>query len=256
MTRIVHLSDLHMSSAHFLSDVAESVVQSVNEIAPDILVITGDLTQNASHYEYVEAKKWIDRIECKNKVVVPGNHDSRNVGYLLFEDYFKERFSCCCFDGVTVLGVDSSQPDIDDGHIGREMYGWIADNFDFEGTYFRVFALHHHLIPVPMTGREDEIPVDSGDVLELLDRCGVDLVLCGHKHVPWVWKLNNMFVLNAGTACSNKIKARTTQCYNLIEIEKAGDTKDANGTGRFIRIHRVLPTGEQTLIVDFNYGLN
>ena len=43
MTRIVHLSDLHISSAHFLSNVAEYVVQGVNEISPDILVITGDL---------------------------------------------------------------------------------------------------------------------------------------------------------------------------------------------------------------------
>ena len=254
MTRIVHLSDLHISSAHFLSEVAESVVQGVNEISPDILVITGDLTQNGSFQEYMEAKEWIDRIDCRNKVVVPGNHDSRNVGYLLFEDIFRTRSPCCSLDGVTVVGVDSSQPDIDDGHIGREMYGWIAKRFnsnsDFNSTDLRIFALHHHLIPVPMTGREEEIPVDSGDVLELLDRCGVDIVLCGHRHVPWVWKLNDMFVVNAGTACSNKIKARTTQCYNLIEIEKAGDARGTRDTRRRIRIYQVLPAGEQTLIVD------
>jgi len=248
MTRIVHLSDLHMSSAHFLTDVAECVVQSVNEISPDILMITGDLTQNGSYQEYREVKEWIDRIECKNKVIVPGNHDSRNVGYLLFEDLFGARFSCCCLDGVTVVGVDSSQPDIDDGHIGREMYGWITERFNSKlnskDFNFRVFALHHHLIPVPMTGREEEIPVDSGDVLELLNRCGVDLVLCGHRHVPWIWKLNDMFILNAGTTCSDKIKARTTQCYNLIEIEKAGDT------GKRVLIYHVLPAGERTLIVD------
>jgi 3',5'-cyclic AMP phosphodiesterase CpdA len=238
-----------MSSAHFLSDVAESVVQGVNEISPDILVITGDLTQNGSLQEFEEAKEWIDRIDCKNKVVVPGNHDSRNVGYLLFEDLFKARFSCCSFDGVTVVGVDSSQPDIDDGHIGREMYGWITENFDLKESDIRVFALHHHLIPVPMTGREEEIPVDSGDVLELLDRCGVDIVLCGHRHVPWIWKLNDMFVVNAGTACSNKIKARTTQCYNLIEIKNAGKG-DTGDTGKGIRIYPVLPAGERTLIVD------
>ena len=251
MTRIVHLSDLHMSSAHFLSDVAESVVQGVNEISPDILVITGDLTQNGTYQEYMEAKEWIDRIDCRNKVVIPGNHDSRNVGYLLFEDIFKTRSPCCSLDGVTVVGVDSSQPDIDDGHIGREMYGWITENFN--GSGLKVFALHHHLIPVPMTGREEEIPVDSGDVLELLNRCGVDIVLCGHRHVPWVWKLNDMFVVNAGTACSNKIKARTTQCYNLIEIEKAGDTGETTGTSdnvRRIRIYQVIPAGERTMIVD------
>ncbi|MHC1575618.1 MAG: hypothetical protein ACXQTY_07460 [Candidatus Methanogasteraceae archaeon] len=48
-----------------------------------------------------------------------------------------------------------------------------------------------------------------------------------------------MFVANAGTACSNKIKARTTQCYNLIEIDEAD-----------LRIYRVLPGGEQELVVD------
>jgi len=254
MTRIVHLSDLHISSAHFLSDVAESVVQSVNEISPDILVITGDLTQNGTYQEFQEAKEWIDRIDCRNKVIVPGNHDSRNVGYLLFEDIFKTRYPCCSLDGVTVVGVDSSLPDIDDGHIGRERYGWIAERFNsklnmdlnsnFKESDLKVFALHHHLIPVPMTGREEEILVDSGDVLELLNRCGVDLVLCGHRHVPWVWKLNDMFVVNAGTACSKRIMARTTQCYNLIEIEKAEDT------GRRVRIYQVLPEGERTLIVD------
>ncbi len=186
MTRIVHLSDLHISSAHYLSDVAESVVQSVNEISPDILVITGDLTQNGTYQEFEDVKEWIDRIDCSNKVIVLGNHDSRNVGYLLFEDIFKTRYPCCSLDGVTVVGVDSSQPDIDDGHIGRERYGWIAENFN--GSGLKIFALHHHLIPVPMTGREEEILVDSGDVLELLNRCGVDIVLCGHRHVPWVWK--------------------------------------------------------------------
>jgi 3',5'-cyclic AMP phosphodiesterase CpdA len=90
-----------------------------------------------------------------------------------------------------------------------------------------------------MTGREEQILVDSGDVLELLDSCGVNLVLCGHRHVPWVWRLNEMFVANAGTACSNKILARTTQCYNLIEIDE-----------RDLRIYRALPSGEQELVVD------
>jgi 3',5'-cyclic AMP phosphodiesterase CpdA len=133
--------------------------------------------------------------------------------------------------------VDSSQPDIDDGHVGRDLYDWIAKSFDTGD--FKVFALHHHLIPVPMTGREEQIPVDSGDVLELLDRCDVDLVLCGHRHVPYVWRLNEMFVVNAGTACSNKVKARTTQCYNLIEIDDGA-----------LRICRVLPSGEQELVAD------
>jgi len=226
VTRIVHLSDIHVSSAHFLADVAESVVDGINEIAPDIVVVT-----------VAGAKELIGRIDCENKVIVPGNHDSRNVGYLFFEDLFGARTSYHSFGGVTVVGVDSSQPDIDDGHVGRDMYDWIAKCFETDD--FKVFALHHHLIPVPMTGREEQIPVDSGDVLELLDRCGVNLVLCGHRHVPWVWRLNEMFVANAGTACSNKIKARTTQCYNLIEVDHGN-----------LQIYKVLSGGERELVVD------
>ena len=175
MKRIAHLSDLHLCDAHFLKDIAEEVVVSLNEIAPDIVVITGDLTQNGVYPEFEGAKEFIDRIDCRNKVIVPGNHDSRNVGYLFFEEIFAERSSCYSFEGVTVVGVDSSEPDIDDGHIGREMYDWIAKSFETDG--FKVFALHHHLIPVPMTGREEQILVDSGDVLELLSNCGVDIIL-------------------------------------------------------------------------------
>ena len=237
VTRIVHLSDIHVSSAHFLPDVAGKVVDSINGIAPDIVVVTGDLTQNGSYPEFAGAKELIDRIECENKVIVPGNHDSRNVGYLFFEDLFGARNSCHSYKDVTVVGVDSSQPDIDCGHVGRDLYEWIAKSFETDD--FKVFALHHHLIPVPMTGREEEIPVDSGDVLELLDRCGINLVLCGHRHVPYVWRLNKMFVANAGTACSNKIKARTTQCYNLIEVDDGA-----------LRIYRVLPGGERELVAD------
>jgi len=56
-------------------------------------------------------------------------------------------------------------------------------------------------------------------------------VLCGHKHVPWVWELGDMVILNAGTASSKRIKGRIKQSYNIIEIDEK------------IRIHRVSPNG-------------
>ena len=74
------------------------------------------------------------RIECRNKVIVPGNHDSGNVGYLLFEVLFGTWSPCCSLDGVTVVGVDSSQPDIDDGHIGREMYKLDLPSASYRGA--------------------------------------------------------------------------------------------------------------------------
>jgi len=43
-------------------------------------------------------------------------------------------------------------------------------------------------------------------------------VLCGHWHIPWVWRLNNILIISAGTVCSSKIRGKIPQCYNLIEV--------------------------------------
>jgi 3',5'-cyclic AMP phosphodiesterase CpdA len=73
------------------------------------------------------------RITCDQVVLVPGNHDARNVGYLRFEDTFGARDSRLRLElpeGLLALvAVDSSKPDLDEGEIGREHYGWIEEGF-------------------------------------------------------------------------------------------------------------------------------
>ena len=222
--KIVHISDIHTGKSHFLPELAEKVIKRINEVKPEIVVVTGDLTNEGSYSEFVRAKSYIERIECEAKVVVPGNHDARNVGDLCFEEIFGARSKILQHKGVTVVGVDSTQPDLDEGHVGREKYEWIERCLTTDWTdSFKVVALHHHLISVPKTGRERNILTDAGDVLELLLRCGTDLVLCGHKHVPWVWNLNGTAVVNAGTACSSKVKWNIPPSFNLIEICEADE---------------------------------
>ncbi|AKB83812.1 3',5'-cyclic-nucleotide phosphodiesterase [Methanosarcina barkeri 3] len=101
-----------------MPEIADSMLENINRSSPDIIVITGDLTENGLAAKYNGAKKFIDRIECKNKIIVPGNHDSRNAGYLFFEDLFKTRSTSGHFGEVTIVGIDSSQPELDEGHIG------------------------------------------------------------------------------------------------------------------------------------------
>ena len=48
-------------------------------------------------------------------IVIPGNHDSRNVGYVHFEELFGERRSELHMNGVSILAVDSTEPDLDNG---------------------------------------------------------------------------------------------------------------------------------------------
>lgn len=241
--KIAHISDIHAAEAHFLPDLAEKVIAKLNELEPDILVVSGDLTDAGYPHEFEHARRFIEQIECDLSVVVPGNHDVRNVGDIGFEEYFGSRSKVERHRGVTIVGIDSAQPDIDDGHVGREKYAWFEQCLQTDD--FKLVALHHHVIPVPKTGREKSILTDAGDVLELLTRCRVDLVLCGHKHVPWVWNLNGMVIANAGTATTDRVKWQIPQSFNLIAL-------DDRERGTF-EIFRIAATGEQELVFSKGY---
>lgn len=83
----------------------------------------------------------------------------------------------------------------------------------------KIVTFHHHLMPIPQTGRERNILLDSGDLMRLLTDNGVDLVLNGHKHVPNVWMVEKMVTLNSGTATTRKLRGQTRPCYNQLSFE-------------------------------------
>src|SRR5213596_2785159 len=237
---IVQISDLHCGTQFFLPNLLERAITEVNDIDPEIVICSGDLTTFGFKEEYALAKDYLDRINCECVVVIPGNHDSRNVGYVHFEELFGSRNSVLRTNDVTIVSVDSSEPDLDNGQIGRGRYGWIEDQFA-EPADLRIFVLHHHLLPVPGTGRERNIVHDAGDAIECLQSSGVDLVLCGHKHVPYAWKLENLFVVNTGTVSSLRLRGRTKPCYNVVE---------ANGS--HVDIWRCYPFHGRERIIQFD----
>src|SRR3954452_5561959 len=217
MFRIVQLSDLHCGQQFFLPQHLERAIAEVNEMTPDVVVISGDLTSNGFKDEYALARDYLNRIECDSMVVIPGNHDSRNVGYVHFEELFGDRNSVLNVGPITVVAVDSTQPDLDEGQIGRGRYPWIEAQFSGPAD-LRIFVMHHHLLPIPGTGRERNIVFDAGDAIECLQRSKVDLVLAGHKHVPYAWRLEDLFVVNTGTVSTTRLRGNTRPCYNVVEI--------------------------------------
>jgi 3',5'-cyclic-AMP phosphodiesterase len=237
---IVQLSDLHCGQQFFLPHLLERAIAETNELHPDVVVVSGDLTSHGFKDEYALAREYLNAIECPVMVVIPGNHDSRNVGYVHFEELFGDRSSVVHEDGVTIVAVDSTEPDLDNGQIGRGRYRWIEEQFARDAD-LRVFVLHHHLLPVPGTGRERNIVNDAGDTLETLQRAGVDLVLCGHKHVPYAWRLENLFVVNAGTVSSSRLRGNGRPCYNLVEID-----------GTHVDVWRKYPFHGQERIIQFS----
>jgi len=237
---VAQISDLHCGGPYFVPNLPERAITEINDLEPDIVICSGDPTTFGFKEEYALAKRYLDRIECESLVVIPGNHDSRNVGYIHFEHLFGDRSSVLRKDGVTVVAVDSTEPDLDHGQIGRGRYRWIEEQFA-DPADLRVFVLHHHLLPVPGTGRERNMVYDAGDALECLQRSGVDLVLSGHKHVPYAWKLENLFIVNAGTVSSLRLRGTTRPCYNVIEV-----------TGSHVDVWRRYPYHGQERIIQFS----
>jgi len=214
---IAQVSDIHCGSVYHRKELADAMIEEVNALAPDIVAVTGDLTDMGFHGEYLEVRALLDRIECEQMLVVPGNHDARNVGEVHFESLFGSRNPEIQMGGVHLLGIDSSEPDLDSGRVGRERYLWVEERFA-EPSEFKILAIHHHLVSVPGTGRERNIVADAGDLLRVLTENGVDLVLCGHKHVPNVWRLEDLFLVNAGTTCTVRLRGREQPCYNVLEV--------------------------------------
>ena len=174
---ICQISDIHCGNAYFIPELLDRTIIEINRANPTVVVVAGDLTDAGYREEFAQAAEYIARIECENVMVIPGNHDSRNVGYIHFERLFGERQSLMGLDDVVLVGVDSSEPDLNDGQVGREHYGFIEEAFSDARDKLKVFVVHHHLIPLPGTGRERNIIFDAGDVLERLVEARVDLVL-------------------------------------------------------------------------------
>jgi predicted phosphodiesterase len=83
--------------------------------------------------------------------------------------------------------------------------------------------------------------MDAGDLLEVLVHSGVNVVLSGHKHVPYVWRLEDMFIANAGTVSSLRLRGYTKPCYNVLEFD-----------GEDVEIRRKFPFGEEQLMARFS----
>jgi 3',5'-cyclic AMP phosphodiesterase CpdA len=84
---ILHISDLHFGPRHWDGD-DEILLEKINSYPADVVIDTGDTTTNGCECEYAEARRFLDKINCKHFVAVIGNHDKRNlIGHEFFKEY-------------------------------------------------------------------------------------------------------------------------------------------------------------------------
>ena len=191
-----------------------------------MIIISGDLTTQGYLTEYNDASTFLDDLKSITEThVIPGNHDARNVGLIHFEKLVGDRkfIHMDKSGGFAILGLDSSEQDINDGQIGIDQLDWLKLELDkIPDDMCKIVTFHHHLLPIPQTGRERNILLDSGDLLRVFIDYGVDLVLNGHKHVPNVWMIEKMVTLNSGTATTRKLRGNTYPSYNELLMDDCG----------------------------------
>jgi 3',5'-cyclic AMP phosphodiesterase CpdA len=216
--RIAHISDIHCNyGSDFNSKVFDKAVKLLNKTDPDLVFISGDLTTCGLLSEYKLAKEKLKKINGKI-VIVPGNHDERNLGYKLFPEFFGDPSFIHTYNNLNFVGLPSSEPDKDDGRLGRRRHRQIERGIK-KGKKLTIVGFHHHLIPVPNSGREKNIIEDAGETLDIILKNEIPLVLMGHRHVPYGVKIHKTLLVNAGTFSCNRTRAHFGHTFNIIDID-------------------------------------
>jgi len=221
--KIIQISDLHFGEFKFSEKLKNNLKDQIKYENPDLIIIAGDITSMGYIEEYNDARYFISELmDITETFVVPGNHDACNVGLIHFRKLIGDRkfIERDKDNDMIIIGLDSSEPDIHDGKIGFDQLEWLNDELNrIKRDKFTIITFHHHLLPIPQTGRERNILLDSGDTLKLLTDHRVNLVLNGHKHVSNAWKVEDMVILNSGTATTKRLYGENYPSYNKILIK-------------------------------------
>ncbi|AXV40653.1 metallophosphoesterase [Methanobacterium sp. BAmetb5] len=260
--KIIQLSDVHFGDITFSHQLKSNLLNQLEDANPDLLIFAGDITASGFQHEYEESLEFVDELKSLTKTHwVPGNHDARNVGLVHFQNMISPRkfVHTDKNSNFTIIGLDSAEADVSHGQIGRDQMDWLKDELaKIPEDRAKVVTFHHHIIPIPQTGRERNILLDSGDLMHVLTENGVDFVLNGHKHVPNVWMLNNMVVLNSGTATTGKLRGNMCASYNELEI-KDGEVlvnmvKTETGSKKAMAHYSVEVRDESLLIQSYTHN--
>ncbi|MGB5911632.1 MAG: metallophosphoesterase [Promethearchaeia archaeon] len=230
--RLVIVSDTHITrwEGAFNLHAYNIGIEQINKIKDVSLFLhLGDITHTGTllEYEYaMEQFKKFKPISDAPFMRIIGNHDSLNVGYLLFEEMIGRRHYEYEDEEIYVIGIDSTKPDLPGGIIHHNIREAVRKRLvaPEREDKFKIVCFHHQLIPIPHTGKERSAIDDSGDMLKMLLDAKADLVLNGHRHIANLYTVSSsekdLLIFNAGTFCCNKTRYRDLFSYSVIDIEE------------------------------------
>jgi len=238
MARIAHLSDIHFGANDPI--IVAATIDWLKEKQPDLVIISGDLTQRARAAQFQDAAEYLHALRQNGHklLVVPGNHD------IPLYDIFR-RFTSplrrykryiaqdlCPWvetDEAAILGINTARSlTIKDGRINREQMQLIRQRFSSVAPdKTRILVTHHPLFSLPIGhGNElSEAVRRHEDALKAISDAGIHLTLAGHFHRTYAEAANKMvaeagptLVIQAGTATSTRLRNQEPQSFNWLHV--------------------------------------
>ena len=260
LTGLVSLA-LARKSAHPIR-LAERLVEDLLEVAPDHVLITGDLTNLALEPEFVRARRILEPLVEREMVsLIPGNHDVYTRGAereARFESFFGDviwkddipevdaRYPWHRRVGdVHVIGFCSAVPRAPIMATGAvsanqlQRLARLAQDENFQDSL--VIAMVHHNLHARGSRKDAMHGLENRDIfIEALQKAHVDVVLHGHTHVAHRFRINDMAVLGCGSSTWESTDPNHIARYNLYDIEE----------GKLTGIHTRMFSLEEDRFVD------
>ena len=234
MRTLVHLSDIHFGGADPFT--VAPLIRAVREVAPDVVVISGDLTQRARKSQFIQAREFLAQLPTP-QVVVPGNHDvpfydlvSRFLRPLdNYRRYVSNDLEPFYADGeIAVLGINTARSlTFKNGRVSREQIGRIRDRFCSLDERIVKILVTHHPLDLPRDFPGQEVVGRADRTMGVLALCRADLLLAGHSHLSHTGDTAARYpipgytalVVHAGTATSVRGRGEVN-AFNVIRIER------------------------------------